>query len=176
MDTGGIVGVCNDITERVGLQEEAAEKSAILEATMNNTDEGILMADGDMKVAAYNRRFMEMMDLPEDLFDGDRSVEKFIRIRIARGDHEDGDPAEIEEQIMTRLRNVEVGGGSYITEMRSPSQPHIELRLNRIEGGGFVSSYIDIRSQAGRTGAARRTRSSRGGEQGQGLFPRDHEP
>ena len=144
IDGGGMVGVCNDITDRVRLQEEAAEKSAILEATMNNTDEGILMADGDMQVAAYNRRFLELMDLPDDAFADDRSIATYVRFRVDRGDYGPGDPAELAAGIMDRLEEIEVGGESFIAEVRSPGYPDLELRLNRIDAGGFVSSYIDI--------------------------------
>ena len=45
-----------DITERKRAEEEVARQKALLEATMENIDQGVIMYDDDLVVTACNRR------------------------------------------------------------------------------------------------------------------------
>jgi PAS domain-containing protein len=44
-----------------------AEKSRILEATLNHMDQGLIMIDNERTVAVCNRRAVELLDLPSEL-------------------------------------------------------------------------------------------------------------
>ena len=53
-----------EMTERKRREKELANKQAIVEATFNAMDQGISMYDADLKLAASNTRFLELLKLP----------------------------------------------------------------------------------------------------------------
>lgn len=61
---GGRMLTYYDITELKRREEEVAEKSAILEATLENMAQGISMTDAGLRLIAFNRRFLEILGLP----------------------------------------------------------------------------------------------------------------
>jgi PAS domain S-box-containing protein len=46
---------------------ELEQSAAILRATLEATSDGILVVDEDGRIVSYNRRFVEMWDIPEDV-------------------------------------------------------------------------------------------------------------
>jgi PAS domain S-box-containing protein len=48
-------------------ETELERPAAILRATLEATSDGILVVDGDGRIVSYNRRFVEMWDMPEDV-------------------------------------------------------------------------------------------------------------
>ncbi len=56
-----------DITERLQVEEEADRSLALLHATLDSTADGILVVDTEGKIVRYNRKFVEMWRLPEDV-------------------------------------------------------------------------------------------------------------
>jgi PAS domain S-box-containing protein len=54
-----------DITERRRAAERIAESLSLLEATLEATDDGILVVDASGKMTRFNRRFAQMWRIPE---------------------------------------------------------------------------------------------------------------
>ena len=67
-DDGGTVVIFTDITERKKAVDELAEKSLALETTLENMGQGITMIDADLKVLAFNQKFLELLEFPADVF------------------------------------------------------------------------------------------------------------
>jgi two-component system cell cycle sensor histidine kinase/response regulator CckA len=62
-----IVGVAEDITERKRTQEELTSKTAILEAQLESSLDGILVVDMKAKVVLQNKRYTEIFKVPPEL-------------------------------------------------------------------------------------------------------------
>ncbi|MGB0684279.1 MAG: PAS-domain containing protein [Magnetovibrionaceae bacterium] len=73
-----------DITERKQAEEEIANKQALLEATLENMSQGLLMTDADMKVTAYNQRYCELVDYPPELLSVGDKYADILRIYASR--------------------------------------------------------------------------------------------
>jgi len=58
-----------EISERQRLQERLLAKTALLEAQLNATADGILVVDGDRDKVLQNRRFNEMFRFPQEIVD-----------------------------------------------------------------------------------------------------------
>jgi PAS domain S-box-containing protein len=64
---GSIFGVFADVTELKSVERALAEKSALLEATLESMDEGLLMIDGKGRIPIINRRAIELLDVSPEL-------------------------------------------------------------------------------------------------------------
>jgi PAS domain S-box-containing protein len=84
----GVVGVALDITERVRAEEEADRSMALLRATLESTADGILVVDTEGKIVSYNRKFVEMWRLPEQLVAArvDAAVLQFVLDQLKDSD------------------------------------------------------------------------------------------
>ncbi len=63
----GVVGVAFDVTERRNARAELEHSVALLKATVDATADGILVVDPGGRMVRFNRRFVEMWGIPEDV-------------------------------------------------------------------------------------------------------------
>jgi len=137
---GGNVSIVTDITDRKLAEDELAEKSAMLEATLENMDQGITMVDRDLNTIALNRKFLELQEFPEEQFGCGFTMEEAFRYIAERGEY---GPGDIEEQVRERLELTR----KFLPHRFERTRPNgtvLEIVGNPIEGGGFVSTYTDI--------------------------------
>jgi diguanylate cyclase (GGDEF)-like protein/PAS domain S-box-containing protein len=62
-----VSGTVQDITKRKRAEAELRQTLSLLRATLDATADGILVVDGEGRIARYNQRFVEMWRLPEDI-------------------------------------------------------------------------------------------------------------
>jgi len=62
-----IISICRDVTERVRAEEELRQSNALLLGTLDSTADGILVVDDKGKIASYNRKFLEMWQIPKEV-------------------------------------------------------------------------------------------------------------
>ena len=137
---GGFIGIRTDVTELKEAQEQLANQKAVLQATLENLDQGVSMMDGDLKMVACKSSFRDLLDLPADKFPIRSSLEEAFRINAGRGEY---GPGDVEEQIRERMdlaRKFE----PHVFERTRPDGTVIEVSGNPVEGGGFVTTYTDV--------------------------------
>jgi PAS domain S-box-containing protein len=66
-----LVGTCWDVTEIAEAAETRERLLSLLRATIEATDDGMLVVDRERNVVAHNRRFVDMWRIPSDLADCD---------------------------------------------------------------------------------------------------------
>jgi signal transduction histidine kinase/uncharacterized protein (UPF0335 family) len=140
IEGGGFVTTYTDITERKRAERELAEKSAMLEATMEHMDQGISMFDGDLKLTAFNHRFIDLLEFPSDLVHEGTSLAEFFRYNAERGEYGPGDPDEQVAERIALARKFE----AHHFERTRPDGLVIEIRGKPTTGGGMVTTYTDI--------------------------------
>jgi PAS domain S-box-containing protein len=134
------INLFQDITDRKRAEEEAAEKSALLEATFANMDQGVCVYDADLKLVAYNKSFEEMLGFPPGFLRPGLSHEQITRFRTEAGHFGDG---EVEELLKRRLeRRAE--GGRHSREHTLPSGLSYSTLRKPMPGGGYVHTFTDI--------------------------------
>lgn len=133
-----------DITDVVNFFDDTTQAmqfnmSALL-TSLENIDQGISVVDKNLKLVAWNKRYVELFSYPEELVQVGAPVEPLIRHNVLRGDC---GPGEVEMQIEKRLEHLRNGTPHRFTRQRDDG--HVfEMVGNPLPGGGFVTSFHDI--------------------------------
>ncbi len=120
-----------------------ALRHEMLQAGLDLLDQGITVFDGDLRLVAWNRPFLELLEFPDQLAYVGAPFAGFIRYNAERGEY---GPGDIETQIAER---VAAAGNfaSHITERQRPNGRVLLLRGEPLPDKGFVTLYSDITEQ-----------------------------
>jgi signal transduction histidine kinase len=117
---------------------ELERRSSVLRVTFDHMGHGVVMFDKDRRMVAWNNRFRELLDLPDDLVGPDITFETFLRRLADRGEYGRGD---VDELIQRRLLSLD---RPFVDERTRPNGTILQIRRNPVRGGGFVSIYADV--------------------------------
>lgn len=143
-DTRGIVlrltGTMTDVTDRVIARETLAQERRILQATLENLDQGILMVDGERRLMVYNRRLGELFDLPESFLASRPSYDDIIRYQVEQGEF-----ADYGEDPYPHIRQwIDRPEVAFTDKRRRPDGSVLQVHVSPLAEGGFVSTVSDI--------------------------------
>ncbi|MCZ6481943.1 MAG: PAS domain-containing protein, partial [Alphaproteobacteria bacterium] len=74
-------GTAQDITERKKAEQEIAGKSALLETIFENMSQGISVYDADLKLTAFNQRYIELRGYPPGFIHLGMPLEEIVRFK-----------------------------------------------------------------------------------------------
>jgi len=104
---GGATITLSDITPRKTAEAAIQIKEHQLHQALDNIEGAVLMYDADLMLQVYSKRYLEIGDLPEDLFVIGQSIMPVLLFRAERGDYGEGDPVELAGERARFLQNIE---------------------------------------------------------------------
>lgn len=120
---------------------ELEQRGSLLRVTFDNMGHGVVMFDRERRMVAWNHRFQELLELPDDQVGSTVSFEDFIRFLAERGEF---GPCNVEDEVRRRLVSLDRS----FTDVRTrPNGTVLEIRRNPVRSGGFVSIYADVTEQ-----------------------------
>lgn len=112
----------------------------IIREALEHLDQGFSIFDREFRLAACNRRFLELLDIPDDMGRLGQPLADFFRFNADRGDY---GPGAVEMLVETRMA-LAAKAEPHCFERVRPNGTVIEIRGRPLPGGGFVTSYTDI--------------------------------
>jgi Na+/proline symporter/signal transduction histidine kinase/CheY-like chemotaxis protein len=114
----------------------------LLQTTLDNIDQGVSVVDEDLRLTAWNRRYVEMFGLPAGFVHVGLPVAAVYRLNAERGeagvpDHEID--AWVERRLEALARRI-----PHDHEREQPDGRILRSSGAPIPGGGYATSYTDI--------------------------------
>lgn len=113
---------------------------SLLVIMMNHMTQAVSVVDAEMRLVAWNKRYLELFDYPENFVYVGCPVAHLIRYNAERGEC---GPGDVDAHIAKRIMWMQAGSAHEFERQRADGRI-IEMRGHPIAGGGFVTTYADI--------------------------------
>lgn len=122
---------------------DSAQHNAMLLSGLDLLDQGVTVFGADLKLIACNRRFLELLDFPDELGRVGTPFEDYMRYNAQRGEYGPGDAeAQVAERVARALRFER-----HDTERIRPDGSVLRVRGEPLPQGGFIALYTDKTEQ-----------------------------
>jgi len=130
--------------DMVRIMDEASQliqfNHQLLRTTIETISQGICVVDRDLNIVAWNQSYVNLFDYPEGFIRLGRPIDEVYRHNAERGFYAGDD---LDQDVRKRVQLLREGS-AHRFERELPNGVIVEVRGNPMEGGGFVSTYMDI--------------------------------
>jgi len=146
LPSGGFVMTYVDVSERKRSEEAMAEQAAQLGTLMENIDQGLVILDAADRMVAFNRRYAELLDLPEPFLDSRPTLGQVSEMMRARGEFQGQSlPDDIAAPDWHGLLTQHATFGlPPVYRRRRPNGTILEFRNTPLPAGGSVRTVYDV--------------------------------
>jgi PAS domain S-box-containing protein len=118
----------------------AREWAEELQAGLDSLDQGVSVFDEELRLVAHNRRFVELVGLPERLVEHGA---RFVDLARHVAEREGIAPADLDDEVARRVHAARECVRSY-GERTTASGRVVAAQTTPLRAGGFVTVYTDI--------------------------------
>ncbi len=137
---GGHISVVTDITALVQAEALSRRRAEQIGVMLDSLHHGIMLWGPDKRLIASNPITCQLYDLPADLLTAGRSEAEVVDVMLRAGHFGAGSAAAASAQALT-LRDRSV---PHEREIRTPAGRVLSVQSNPIQGGGWVSTIVDV--------------------------------
>ena len=112
----------------------------LVQSSIEHISQGISVVDQQMRMVAWNKRYLEFFEYPDNYVRTGRPVADLIRFNLERIGCK---PEDLDAEVEKRIRYLKEGSPHNFERYR-PEGRVLEVSGNPMPGGGFVTSYTDI--------------------------------
>lgn len=121
-------------------RQELQRKTATLETIMDNISQGISLYDRDLRLVACNRRFIDLLDLPQEMDRPGTPLGEYFRYNAQRGEY---GPRDVEAFVKERVAQATTFLPHRFQRTR-PDGRVLEVVGTPLPDGGFVTTHADV--------------------------------
>lgn len=119
-----------------------AEKTSALQVTLDTMSQGLAQMDAQGRVMVYNRRLLEMLDLPDEVMARQPTQDEVVAFQTARGDF--GVDYGLVEPGARRYVEADAGPVPDRYMRRTSDGRALEIHNRSLPDGGMVRTYSDV--------------------------------
>lgn len=119
---------------------QAMAERDTLKAALDSMGQGVVAFDEDLRLVAWNPRFLEIRGYPLEMAVRGAPFADFMRFDATRDEFGPGDPERVVQNQVSQARQFL----PHRFERRRPNGRFLEVQGGPIPGGGFVSTFSDI--------------------------------
>lgn len=134
LDFEEVVNFFDDTTQAIQFN------MSVLLTSIESIEQGISVVDKNLNLVAWNKRYLDIFNYPEELVTVGNPIEKLVRYNAERGECGVGD---VDVLVNKRIEHLRHGTAHRFIRQRSDGRM-IEMVGNPLPGGGFVTSFNDI--------------------------------
>jgi PAS domain S-box-containing protein len=135
------IGMYQEITERKRAEQEAAEKSRVLEVTFRNMVQGIAVYDRNEELIAFNPQYAQILDLPANFLRIGMTRSEIQNYRAMQGHY---GPNPTEARIM---RLASAAEEPRLGQRTLPNGRSYGFQHTPTPDGGYIRTVTDITEQ-----------------------------
>ena len=139
---GGWVTTHEDVTEQRQIEDQVREQKLQMDAALSNIGQGLLLFDAQARLLLYNRRYLEIYNLPESVVKPGITLQELLEIRKASGTFPNDAHKYVAELQAALAKQKPVTLTPELADGRT-----ISIENHSVEGGGWVSTHEDITDQ-----------------------------
>lgn len=132
------------LEEVVAMFDETSQRlqfsGELLQTAIENIDQGVAVVNQDMHLVAWNSRYVEMFDLPDELVVVGQPISDLIAHNLSRTEP---DEAAVMAEVEKRLGHMRAGHRHEL-ESEQPDGRILRIMGNPTPQHGYVTSYTDI--------------------------------
>ncbi len=133
------------------LSDTLAAVKGVLDVTLNNVEQGILMIDADHYVRLYNKKFVDLLEIPSRILTNPLHFQQIIEYQWSIGEF-----GGVSEDIASWIRSGGIFKSPPVYERVRPSGAVLEIRTTMLEDGGAVRTFSDITDRCRKEEALKR--------------------
>ena len=141
-----------DVEARLAQASAALEeKTHLLELTLASVAQGICHVDPEGRVCIYNERFLELLNLPDELLQGKPHLDDLARLQRDRGDFQESffeidglAAARAPFDLAAETPRETQRGLCAMYVRRTPAGRYLEVRTHMLPDGGLVRTFTDV--------------------------------
>lgn len=146
--TSALLGTALRVDDVAKMLDEGGQSlqfsKGLLAATLENIDPGVSVVDRDLRLVAWNSRYLELFRYPPGLVRVGAPVSELIRYNAMRGEC---GPGEVDGHVERRLGHMRRAAAHSFERVR-PDGRVIKTVGGPMTGGGYVMCFTDITAEA----------------------------